>query len=249
MYRSWSHEQTAFLTVARQQSSSRMMTPGWESVLFWWLAFAGSHLILSSGGLRGALVARMGERGFAGFYSLVALATFVPIVWTYWPARHTGPLLWNLRTVPGATALVIALGAIGFALMAAAFVQPSATSFDPRAVPRAHGVTRLTRHPLFMGLALWGLGHALVNGFLSDVVFFAGFPLFALIGGAHQDARKQTEQRARLDQFYGETSMLPFVAVASGRNRLVPGELPWRALGIGTAVAIVLYLLHPLLFR
>jgi uncharacterized membrane protein len=221
---------------------------GWTGILFWWLAFAGSHLVLSSLRVRSAIIGTIGAGPFAAFYSVVALATFIPLVASWWPARHSGPLLWNLRDVPGATLLVIVLGAIGFALIAASFVQPSATSMDPRAVPRAHGLTRLTRHPLFMGLALWGFAHALINGFLADVVFFAGFPLFGLIGAAHQDARKQTEQLARLGPFYGETSMLPFAAVITRRNRLVLGELPWVALGAGALVAVVIYYLHPVLF-
>jgi uncharacterized membrane protein len=221
---------------------------GWTGVLLWWLAFAGSHLALSSLAVRRAIVGRIGPRAFAGFYSVVALATFTPLVWTYWLARHSGPLLWNLRAVPGATALAVVLGATGFALVAASFVQPSVTGMDPRAVPRAQGLVRLTRHPLFMGLAVWGFAHALVNGFLSDIVFFAGFPLFGLIGAAHQDARKQFEQQARLGPFYGETSLLPFAAVITGRNRLVLGEMPWVALGVGALVAVIIYFLHPVLF-
>jgi uncharacterized membrane protein len=225
------------------------MMEGWTGVAFWWLAFGGSHLVLSSAGIRRTLVRGIGAGPFAGLYSLVALATFVPIVWIYWQARHEGPLLWNLRAVPGATLVVIAIGALGFALMVASFVQPSAAGLDPRAVPRAHGITRVTRHPLFIGLGLWGFAHALINGFLSDVVFFGGFPLFALIGGAHQDARKQSEDRGRLDAFYRETSALPFLATITGRNRIVLHELPWGALGIGSAIAIVVYYLHPVLFR
>ena len=71
------------------------------------------------------------------------------------------------------------------------------------------GVLRITRHPLFAGLALWGLAHVLVNGFLSDVVFFGGFPLFSLLGGAHQDARKQIEQMPRLSAYSRNLLMHP----------------------------------------
>ncbi len=39
-------------------------------------AFVGTHLLMSHP-LRAGLVARLGERGFAGVYSLVAFATLV----------------------------------------------------------------------------------------------------------------------------------------------------------------------------
>jgi uncharacterized membrane protein len=220
----------------------------WAAVLFWWLAFAGSHMFLSSLRVRGRIVAGIGERAFAGLYSVVALVTFVPIVWTYWGARHSGPMLWNLRGLAAVRLLAIVLAAIGFALVSASFVQPSAAGMDPRAVPRAQGILRITRHPLLMGLGLWGMAHTLVNGFLADVVFFGGFPLFALFGAAHQDARKQADRGQRLGPFFDETSLLPFVAIATGRNRVEAGELPWGALGAGTLVALILYLLHPALF-
>ena len=221
---------------------------GWGWVAFWWLAFAGSHLALSSAGPRSKLIERLGAQPFAGAYSLVALFTFIPLVRAYWHGRHGGPMLWSMGTVPGAVPLAILLGVAGMALVAASFAQPSVTGMDPRAGTRAHGITRITRHPLFMGLAVWGLAHALVTGYLADVIFFGGFPVYGLIGAAHQDVRKQREAGQDLRAFYDETSLLPFWAILTGRNRLELSELPFAALGIGASVAIVIYLLHPTLF-
>jgi len=214
-----------------------------------WLAFAGSHVALSARGLRRSLVTGLGgERPFAGVYSLVALATFVPLVWAYATHSHGGPLLWGLRSIAVVRFVAILLAAVGIALVAASFAQPSATGMDPRAAVRAHGLTRITRHPLFSGLGLWGLAHVLVNGFASDVVFFGGFAVFGLLGAMHQDARKSRDHGRELAAFYEETSILPFAAILRGKNRLVAGELPWTALAIGLVAASVLYLLHPVVF-
>lgn len=221
---------------------------GAEWVAFWWLAFAGSHLALSSRSTRRALIERFGAGPFAGLYSLVALITFVPLVWTYWQSRHDGPLLWSLRTTAWAVPLTLFLAALGIALVSASFAQPSVTGMDPRAQTRSHGITRITRHPLFVGLAIWGLAHTLVNGFLADVLFFGGFTAFGFLGAAHQDLRKQRDD-SRLTVFYTETSVFPFAAIAAGRNRLELSELPWPALAVGIAIAALLYLLHPMLFR
>ena len=66
-----------------------------------WIAFAATHLGLSSLRLRPRLIAALGELGYQGVYSLVALATFVPLVAVYFDHKHTGPLLWDLGEVPG----------------------------------------------------------------------------------------------------------------------------------------------------
>ncbi len=56
-------------------------------VLFWFL-FGASHMALSSLKLRPKLVGVLGNRGFQGVYSLVALGTFVPLVRIYADAKH-----------------------------------------------------------------------------------------------------------------------------------------------------------------
>lgn len=217
-------------------------------IFFWWLAFAGTHTILSSTTLRPRLIARVGERGFQGLYSLVAFATFVPLVRTYFANKHSGPLLWNLTTIPGVRTLALALAGVAVVLLVLAFAQPSPTGLLPGVPRRARGVTRITRHALFMAIGLWGLGHSLANGFLSDVLFFAGFVVYALYGSRHQDARKQADRSNDLSAFYAETSVLPFAAILGGRNQLALREIPIIAVILGVIVAGLLYTFHRQLF-
>ena len=63
----------------------------------WAVLFVGTHLLISSGVVRPRLVDRLGEQAFRGVYSLVALATFIPLVVVYAHHKHSGPLLWYLR--------------------------------------------------------------------------------------------------------------------------------------------------------
>ena len=59
-----------------------------------WVAFAVSHMGLSSLRLRPRLAALLGERGYQAIYSIVALALFVPLVRLYFANPHAGPHLW-----------------------------------------------------------------------------------------------------------------------------------------------------------
>lgn len=144
----------------------------WLVIFAWWLAFAGSHMALSSAGVRTPMVARLGDRGFQGIYSLVAFATVIPFLATWFDAIHAGPLLWNLRGVPGLRSVCIAVSLAGFVLMFLALLQPSPASLVPGSTKRAHGVNRITRHALFIGIVLWTLPHVLLNGWAAGVALF-----------------------------------------------------------------------------
>jgi uncharacterized membrane protein len=224
------------------------VVPAWSVVLVWWLAFAGAHLVLSSRALRPILVRRLGAQAFQGMYSLVVLVLFVLLVRAWWPARHSGPLLWSLAAVPGVHGLAVALAFTGIAVVGLSFFQPSPVIPVPGLPTGARGLTRITRHPLFVGLALWGIAHTLVNGYLADVVFFGGFAIFSLVGGLHQDSRRRAEDGTRLRAFYDETSVVPFGAILGGRNRLVLREIPVVGVLVGIALAAALYTFHDRLF-
>lgn len=222
--------------------------PGWSAVLMWWAVFAGSHLALSSLPVRRPLIARLGAGGFRGLYSLVALVTVFLFVGSWWENRHGGPMLWMLRGVPGVWSLSVALSVLGFALLVGSLMQPNPTSLTPGASPEPRGINRITRHGFFSGVVLWGLGHVLMNGWAADLAFFGGLALFVTLGALHQDARKRATEGERLASFYAATSVVPFAAIATGRQRLVPGELPWVGLALGAAAGVGLYLAHPWLF-
>ncbi len=220
----------------------------WLKILLLWIAFGGSHILLSSIKLRSGLIARLGEKGFQGLYALVSLVTFIPLVWVYAVNRNMDGLLWNLASIPGFRHAIMLIAVLGLTFACASFFQPSPALMGAPKTEGARGLIRITRHPLFMPLALWALAHALINGFLTDVLFFGGFFLFSLIGCAHQDARKRVTDK-HLEPLFAETSLIPFAAILSGRNRLVLSELPWLGLGLGLIISVVIYLLHPWLFH
>ncbi len=209
-----------------------------------WLAFAATHVVLSSVRLRPRLIGVLGERPYQGLYSAVALLLFVPLVWVYFANKHAGPELW----VVGGEAAVRGLGMIGmgvaFVLAVGGLLRPSPASLAPGSTEIA-GVLRITRHPLFMGLGLMGLMHLLMAPVhASDLAFFGGFPVFSWIGCRHQDLRQLDSAGEELRRFHAETPFLPFSRRGGLRGVT---EMP-AALVVGIALAVVVRSFHDQLF-
>lgn len=218
-------------------------------LLFWWLLFGGTHIVLSSSAVRPKLIARLGERPFLGVYSLVAFVTFIPLVSFYARHKHVGPHLW--RTFGPyliARDLNLALMAFAFVLLVLGLVSRPPSSMMPSGgAPEAHGVTRITRHPTFAAIFLFGIAHCLVNGSLVDLVFFGGFSVFAWIGAAHQDSRKIIDIAGYSD-FKNSTSFLPFGAMLNGQQQLDLRELRWPIVLLALVIFYIVRAHHPQLF-
>lgn len=215
------------------------MSPAVEIAL-WWVAFAGTHMGMSSQRLRPVLTRRIGERAFQGVYSAVALAIFVRLVWIYFANKHAGPWLWTLALGPGLRWLVYLGMGVAFTFVASGLVRPSPASVTPGEA-RPYGIYRITRHPLIMGIALFGGLHLIPNGSLADVAFFGGFAVFALVGCWHQDQRKLATSGDAFRQFYAGTPFLPF----TGRDTLQGlRELSPVAIAIGVTLTVGLRWFH-----
>jgi uncharacterized membrane protein len=112
----------------------------------------------------------------------------------------------------------------------------------------ARGIIRITRHPIMWGFMLWALAHVAARGDLKAMIFFGGFFILASLGTAAMDKRKARTGGENWQRFARATSNIPFVAVASGRNRIVWREIGWLRPLIGLAAFGALLWLHPLLF-
>lgn len=221
------------------------------SVILLWLAFSLSHIALSSLKWRPSLIAKLGDKGFMGVYSLVALATFVPMVSIYFGNKHSGPLLWSVAMTPAIVGLVSVVMLVSMIMLVAGIVTPSPSFFTPGAAPNsdeaveATGIQFITRHAVFMATGLFGLVHLIPNGYASDVAFFAGFPVFAVIGCVHQDQRKLITDSKVYPGFYAVTALIPFTGKHTLRGLR---ELPATAWLGGIAVAFLLRYFHVNLF-
>ena len=152
-----------------------------------------THMLMSQGSIRSGLVTTLhGEWPFRAVYSLVSFLTLGPAAAIWWGHRHLGPELWDLPFwLTRAAALPLMLLALSLILLMLA--SPSPASMLP-GVSKVRGVLRITRHPLNMAFAAFGLAHLVANGSLGDVVFFGQFVALGVLGSYHQDARKIREK-------------------------------------------------------
>jgi uncharacterized membrane protein len=212
------------------------------------VAFAASHLGLSSAPLRDRLVASLGEKGFQILYGLVALLTLGTLIAAYIQASHQ-VYLWPPS--PGLRHLPLLVMPLAFLLIAGGVLipNPSATGMTgalDRPEP-ARGVLRITRHPVMWGVGLWAALHIVANGDLASLLFFGGFLLTALGGAWHLDRRMAATEGARWQRFTAVTSFVPFAALLAGRQRWAWGELG-RPVAWGLGVFVLLLFLHVHLF-
>lgn len=110
------------------------------------------------------------------------------------------------------------------------------------------GVLRITRHPFLWGVALWSVGHILVTGHASALVFFGAFLITALAGAVSIDHKRRRVLGEEWRPFAEHTSNLPFAAIAGGRQSIDLAEIGLGRLGGALVVWLLLIGAHPHIF-
>jgi uncharacterized membrane protein len=205
------------------------------------LVFFGGHVLLSSAPVRPGVVARWGERGFLALYSTVALVGLVWLAYGYAvaPREHW----WGGPSLAAVPVLLMAPAAL---LYVGAFSQRNPTSVGQSADgDAARGIMRITRHPFLWAMALWAAGHLVVNGDLPSFLLFGGILALSLLGMREIDRKARRRDPVGFAAFEARTSVIPFAAIAQGRNRLVWPEIGWGRVAIAAILYAVLIGLHP----
>jgi uncharacterized membrane protein len=194
-----------------------------------WGLFIATHVGLATSPVRSTLVDRFGQLGFLAFYGSIAAITFAALVAVYASVRYAGPPGLALAADPLARGPLIVAIVVGFLLMAGALAprgywdSPIAVLADDVRAP--FGLERITRHPFFAGVVLVMGSHALLATHLTGTVFCAGFVVLAILGPLHQDAKLRALRGQAYDRFLAATSLIPFVAIVTGRQGFVASEL------------------------
>ncbi|MGH7963488.1 MAG: NnrU family protein [Candidatus Binatia bacterium] len=215
-----------------------------------WLLFGGTHIGLAAGPIRGRLVARLGEGGFLALFSLVASVLFTVLVMYYAAYRWEGAPGLAVSSLPALRWPLMVFIAIGVVLMIASLAAYSESPYAifNQTIRSPRGVERITRHPFFAGVALLALAHALLATRLVGTVFFSGLALLAIIGARHQDTKLLVRRGQPYADYLAATSIVPFAAIVSGRQRIVWRELPVGALAAGLVLTFALRAVHDGIF-
>jgi uncharacterized membrane protein len=214
------------------------------------LTFVGTHLLLSHP-LRGALVARVGERGFQGIYSLAAIVSFAWMVLAY-RAIPPQPPYWVLGDVGWAVALLVMWAAsvlfVGSLIRNPALPDPAA---QRNATMPPRGVYAVTRHPMMFAIILWAAVHIAVVPTAAGILLAETILFLALVGSIGQDVKKRRLMGTDWQGWQGRTAFVPFMQQLDGRlswrdalpsaGVLIAGTLLWLAAtgahgGIGAGI-------------
>ncbi|HMP12018.1 NnrU family protein, partial [Hydrogenophaga sp.] len=141
--------------------------------------FLGVHSVsIVAPAARERWLAKMGEGGWKGLYSLLAFVGLALIVWGYGQARFDPVYLYTPPT--------------GLRHLSALLMLPV---FPLLLAPYLPGrIKTLTRHPMLVATKLWALAHLLANGTLADVLLFGGFLAWAVADRISVKRREQAGQ-------------------------------------------------------
>jgi uncharacterized membrane protein len=234
------------------------MLEGFIGLLAAAVAFVGSHFVLAAPRTRAALVRHLGERGFAGVFSLVAAVTLVVLVIAFSraPYAELWPPLPALRWIP---TLVLPFAAL---LLICGVSQQNPTAvmqgFDPKARDPAPGILKITRHPVMWAIGLWALSHLAPNGDLAALIFFGSIAFLALYGTIQIEAKRRAREPDGFARFAEVTSNVPLAALLSEKCRefwktaygIDPARTVWSEIGLwrvtaALALYVTLVIAHP----
>lgn len=138
--------------------------------------FLGMHAFTMARGQRAALIARFGEGGYKGLYSLVSLVGLIAIIWGFASYRASGyiPVYDPPRFLRHVTHL---------------FMLPVFVLFASVYLPGL--IKAKAKHPMLAGVKLWAFAHLLSNGDLGSILLFVSFLAWAVV--ARIAAKKREE--------------------------------------------------------
>lgn len=166
---------------------------GWGVYAGAWALFLFTHAVPIRPPVKPWLVARLGPAGFGIAYSILSLGV---LAWLF-IAAGSAPYVPLWETPAGAHWIVLTCMLPAMALLALTLGRPNPFSFGGARNhlfdPDQPELIGLLRHPVLSALATWAGAHLIANGDLAHALMFAGFVVFATLGMAFVDRRKQSD--------------------------------------------------------
>lgn len=208
------------------------------------LALLLGFAVLHSGGaaLRSWAEERIGARAWRLIFALASVPAAGLLIAYFLAHRYDGWRLWNLQDRPWMVPLVWLGSAISFF-----FLYPATYNLleipallRPQVRLYGSGIIRISRHPQAVGQVLWCATHLLWIGssfMLATCFGLIAHHLFAIWNG---DRRLRSRFGEAFLALRAETSIIPFLAVLQGRQKLQLQEF-LRPAQLGIAIAVGLF--------
>jgi uncharacterized membrane protein len=207
------------------------------SLLLAAIFFAGIHLGIAGTTVRDRATAVLGESAYIVAFSLASVVGLGWIVAAYNRAPYVAT--WGMLEWWKPFAIILMLPASLLVVIGLTTPNPTSVAQEGRLAQPPQGIVRVTRHPFLTGVGLWALVHLIGNGDVASLVFFATWAGVAFAGTVSIDSKRRRLLGAAWEPFAAQTSVVPFAAVAAGRNRFRLREIgAWR-----WGIALVAYAL------
>lgn len=199
------------------------------------IVWIGIHSGIAGTSLRGALVQRFGVARFRAAFSVLSLGSLAFLIVAY----RSAPVVPVWVAPRGLRDFLTLVMLAAFVLFAGALARRNLTAVGGENAPAesARGMQRITRHPMLWSFALWAAVHMIALGAADAFLFFGAFLVSAIRGMPSIDAKLAANNPPLWAELARSTSILPFGAIAAGRNRIVLSEIGW----IGPLAAFVVW--------
>jgi len=199
--------------------------------------FAGIHLGIAGTAMRDHAIGILGKNGYTASFAVASVIGLGWLVTAYNRAPYL--VIWGMLEWWKPIAIFLMLPAALLVVIGLTTPNPTSVAQEGRVGQPPQGIVRVTRHPFLTGVGLWALVHLIGNGDFASLVFFTTWAIVAFAGTVSIDAKRRRLLGAAWEPFVAQTSIVPFAAIAAGRNRFTPREIGlWR-----WAIALLAYAL------
>jgi uncharacterized membrane protein len=172
----------------------------------------------------------IGILGRNAYMAAFAVASAIGLAWLV-AAYNRAPYLvtWGMLEWWKPIAIILMLPAALLVVIGLTTPNPTSVAQEGRIRQPPQGIVRVTRPPFLTGVGHWALVHLIGNGDVASLVFFATWAIVALARTVSIDRKRRRLLGAAWEPFAAQTSIVPFAAIAAGRNRFMPREIGlWR---------------------
>jgi uncharacterized membrane protein len=211
---------------------------GWAAV---WILI---HRLISGGPLRRRLVGYIGERPYRLSFAVLSIACLAGLANAYANVKPIGT-----ATAPWLVGVVALIQLFATTLVVAGLSTRNPTIAgmgdavdEPDIV---HGMVRVTRHPFLWGILLWSASHLLVRHDPAALLFFGSIGVVAAMGMWSIDRKRRLALGAAWLDFSRKTSLVPFLAIAAGRQPFIFSEIGLLRIVAAFTLWFAMLWLHP----